>query len=195
MQPGLEHFQASNSFAGQLLPMCHPPQLKKNQKTTLSLYPVKSILFHFKTVSPCPVTTVPGKTVFLISPLYSLKDLIASSTGGTAPALSAFFSQHRYSNAVFMTFLWTYSNRSMSFLCWHAGLQVGFDKSKVEGEIHLPCQSPRLQACTDPQSFSSPGCSSSMPTLKALPQPASWRTIPLCLQARRKPVSRSCVVG
>lgn len=94
-------------------PYVSPPSVEKNQKTTLSLYPVKSILFHFKTVSPCPVTTVPGQSVFLISPLFILKDLIASSTGGTAPALSAFFP----STGILMLFSWPSSEPTLTGPC------------------------------------------------------------------------------
>lgn len=116
IQPGLEHFQASNSFAGQLVPMSHPPQYKKKKifpciqlnlsSFTLELFPlVLSLVSGKKCVSYKPPLYIERSH----SLLYRLSN----------PSPLSLFSQHRYSNplTVSMTFLWTCSNSFTSFLC------------------------------------------------------------------------------
>jgi len=70
IQPGLEHFQGGgiHNFSGLPVPVSHHP----HSEEFLSNFQSKPILFQFKTIAPCSVTTDLGKksfSIFVVSPL------------------------------------------------------------------------------------------------------------------------------
>lgn len=110
-----------------------------------------SVIFQFKTLPPCPVTTCPCKkyvSSFLVGSLHILE---GCSEGSLQFSFSRLYSPNSLSLSlqerasfpliIFMALLWTHSNRSTFFLFGgpelKAVVQVVSFAGRVEGQNHL----------------------------------------------------------
>jgi len=125
VQPGLECFQGwgLRCLSGQTVPVFHHSHGKKFLPYIWS----KSTFPWFKAITPCPVTTGLAKTIFPIFPISPLQVLERCSKVSLEPSLlqaeqtqlfqSFLLGEVFHPSDHFCGFLWTCSDRSMSFLC------------------------------------------------------------------------------